>query len=113
MKFVTVIIFGLLAVLIAQTMNTVSSLYSKTHYYYVLGFTVICQLLIGLFLIKYYGNGIKYFKFSILAMFYYGMGVIISIIIQYKIFKQPFKPNDLISAVLILTGIFYYYLTKK
>ena len=105
--------FGFLAVLIAQTMNTVSSLYSKTYYYYVLIFTIFCQLSIGLLLIKYYGNGIKYLNFSLLALFYYGAGVVISVLIQYIIFKQHFKTNEIISMFLIITGIIYYLLTKK
>ena len=113
MNSISVLSIGILAVLIAQTMNTLNSLYSKTHYYYVLAFTIFAQFSIGLLLIKYYGEGIKYFKFSLLALFYYAFGVIFSILIQYFIMKNPLKINEIISMIIIFVGIVYYFLTKK
>ena len=102
--------FGIFAALTAQIMNTISSLYSKNYYYQTLLFAVFCQLIIGVLLIKYYGKGIKFFHFSLLAVFYYGFGTLFSIFFQFLIFKQDFKINELISIFLIISGIITYFL---
>jgi multidrug transporter EmrE-like cation transporter len=113
MKIYFIILLGILSALTAQTMNTISALFLKKYYLYVLIFTIICQFLIGYFLMLYYGNGIKYIKYSILGLIYFGSSIIISILIQIFIFHQNFKISDIISMFFIIIGIIIYLFYKN
>lgn len=74
---------------------------------------IISQFLIGFLLLKYYSEGIKFFKFTILALFYYGAGIVFSIFIQKFLLKQSFHLNEVISIFLISAGIIVYFTGKK